>query len=288
MSVTTAKHQSIQAYSNTADFFHASTSFLCEREAENNLILGIGGILGTPSSPYENYFLASFGAPKVEGAFMMTPPHKLIISYPASEASMSAVIDYLRATKRALPGINGQSEIADHFAKLWATRTGEIAEVSSVNFCYRLSTVQEIPTSQGRVRTAASTDIELMVDWSKKFDIDAYTYRREEALIRQVIQNGIDEGNFYIWEDDEPVSMARASGTTPAGVRISAVYTPSQHRGRGYASSLVAAVSQIKLNEGKSFCFLFTDAANATSNSIYQRIGYEQVCKFHEYEFRAK
>jgi predicted GNAT family acetyltransferase len=39
------------------------------------------------------------------------------------------------------------------------------------------------------------------------------------------------------------------------------------------------------LDSGKKFCFLFTDQANPTSNSIYQKIGYEPVCDFHEYTF---
>ena len=46
---------------------------------------------------------------------------------------------------------------------------------------------------------------------------------------------------------------------------------------RGYASSLVAAVSQAQLDAVRWFCFLFTDLANPTSNHIYQEIGYEPV-----------
>ena len=46
-------------------------------------------------------------------------------------------------------------------------------------------------------------------------------------------------------------------------------------RGRGYASNLVAEVSQAALDGGRRFCFLFTDAANPTSNHVYREIGYE-------------
>ncbi len=34
-----------------------------------------------------------------------------------------------------------------------------------------------------------------------------------------------------------------------------------------------------------SFCFLFTDLANPTSNHIYQTIGYEPVRDFEAYRF---
>jgi hypothetical protein len=80
-----------------------------------------------------------------------------------------------------------------------------------------------------------------------------------------------------IWDDGQAVSMAGFGGRTPNGIRIGPVYTPPELRGRGYASALTAALTQRLLDEGRQFCFLFTDLANPTSNSIYQRIGYRPV-----------
>jgi len=44
-------------------------------------------------------------------------------------------------------------------------------------------------------------------------------------------------------------------------------------------------LSQQLLGAGWEFCALFTDLANPTSNSIYQRIGYRPVADFDEYIF---
>ena len=79
--------------------------------------------------------------------------------------------------------------------------------------------------------------------------------------------------------------MAGASGRTPNGIRVGAVYTPPEKRRRGYASALVAALSQEQLDGGKKFCFLYTELANATSNKIYQQVGYEPVSDVDEYGF---
>ncbi|MFN8562638.1 MAG: GNAT family N-acetyltransferase [Anaerolineae bacterium] len=68
-------------------------------------------------------------------------------------------------------------------------------------------------------------------------------------------------------------------------MRIGPVYTPPELRGRGYASGCVAGMSQILLDTGRQFCFLFTDLRNPTSNHIYQVIGYEPVCDFTDYAF---
>ena len=65
------------------------------------------------------------------------------------------------------------------------------------------------------------------------------------------------------------------------------VYTPSDLRGRGYASACVAELSQRILDSGKAFCTLFTDLANPISNSIYQRIGYRPLGDFREITFES-
>ena len=93
---------------------------------------------------------------------------------------------------------------------------------------------------------------------------------------------------MYVWEDDSVTSMAAAMDPTPTGVRIGYVYTPPEARGRGYASILVAELSQLYLDRGRSLCFLYTDMANPTSNAIYQRIGYRQVCEVVDIAFRQR
>ena len=77
---------------------------------------------------------------------------------------------------------------------------------------------------------------------------------------------------------DRLESLAISSGAhlNPA-VTIGFVFTPRELRGRGYASRLVAELSQAQLDAGRGFCVLYTDLGNPTSNAIYQRVGYELV-----------
>jgi uncharacterized protein len=76
--------------------------------------------------------------------------------------------------------------------------------------------------------------------------------------------------------DGTVVSMAEADAETPDGQRVSAVYTPPGHRGRGYASATVTAVTRDVLRH-RRFAFLNTDAANPVSNALYVRLGYRVV-----------
>ncbi len=50
----------------------------------------------------------------------------------------------------------------------------------------------------------------------------------------------------------------------------------------------MATASQLQLDAGRRFCFLFTDLANPTANHIYQAIGYEAVRDVDEYRFEGR
>ena len=95
----------------------------------------------------------------------------------------------------------------------------------------------------------------------------------------------IRERNLYLWVDEELASMAMSTGRTPNGVRISMFYTPPNFRGRGYTTACVAQLSAELLARGMKLCFLYTDLSNSTSNSIYQRIGYQSVFDIRDIDF---
>jgi predicted GNAT family acetyltransferase len=98
----------------------------------------------------------------------------------------------------------------------------------------------------------------------------------------------IAEGQVHLWDDAAPKAMAAWGRPTTRGVSVNAVYTPPPHRGRGFATALVAALSRKLLAEGRSFCALFTDLANPTSNAVYARIGYRPVRDFAHYHFESE
>jgi predicted GNAT family acetyltransferase len=101
---------------------------------------------------------------------------------------------------------------------------------------------------------------------------------------RSTIGSGPKTAGVVLWDDGETVSLAGFGSPTPNGIRIGPVYTSPEHRRRGYASSLVAELSEQLLGE-RRFCFLYTDLANPTANRIYEQIGYKRVCESAEIVF---
>jgi len=114
----------------------------------------------------------------------------------------------------------------------------------------------------------------LVAEWGAAFARDTGTPIGDPLTF---LERLIRDGSLYLWSDGEPRSMAAAVGTTPNGIRVGYVYTPPSFRGLGYATATVASLSQSLLNDGRRFCFLYTDLANPISNAIYQRVGYRPV-----------
>ena len=186
--------------------------------------------------------------------------------------------------------MNGEASVSERFATIWQQTTRQQARLEMGQRIYKLEVVNPVADVPGSMRRATGADFDLLKRWQVEFAIEAVgsapeqvDHGRIETTIREALK--FEMLGRFLWEDNGPVSLAGFTGPTPNGVRIGPVYTPPEHRRHGYASALVAALSQQLLNEGRQFCFLYTDLANPTSNSIYMNIGYQPVCDVNLYSF---
>jgi predicted GNAT family acetyltransferase len=63
-----------------------------------------------------------------------------------------------------------------------------------------------------------------------------------------------------------------------AGVpRVGPVWTPPEHRRRGYAGAATAATCRMLLDRGARAVVLFADDANTTAVGVYTRLGFRPV-----------
>ena len=112
--------------------------------------------------------------------------------------------------------------------------------------------------------------------WAEALPWEANEPERVERMVDHRLGPVLAQG-FWGWEaQGEAVSLVGYGSPLPSGIRIGPVYTPPEHRRRGYGTSLVAAVSSWLLGQGRKRCYLYTDLANPTSNAIYQKVGYRQ------------
>lgn len=210
----------------------------------------------------------------VVAAFMHTPPHPLHVGVAtADEAAQLA--DHLALQGDSLPGVGGRREQAEAFRDAWVARTGAEAttemEVGAFDLPQRAAVPFDVPGSH---RHARPEELPLADRWAQDFsDAIEHTHRKAGSLHDHIASGRV---GFWVDAEDRPVSMAYASPANGGVTRISGVWTPPELRGRGYASAVVAAVSNEQMDLGH-LCMLFTDLANPTSNKIYQAMGYRRI-----------
>jgi len=218
---------------------------------------------------------------------MRTPPHNLILSEVDVAAKKKPLAADANRVFESLTGVIGPKEAVARMARIWEVRSGQTAHLTLHQRSYRAEQALEPEGVPGTIRPYEERDRELVLAWMDAFVEEALPEAPPEDSARWLDRRAADPSSgTMIWEDGEPVSMGGYGGLTPNGIRIGPIYTPPELRRRGYASALTAAMTRMLLEGGHRFCFLFTDLANPTSNSIYQRIGYRPVTDIDQWSFR--
>ena len=279
---------SIVRYEDPHALLADAQEHLLEHEALNNIFFGVLREAGDrpDAFPGDNVFLGATEGDEIVGLGMRTPPYPLAFSHgttadaAAQMAQMACGDDTfdVRTHRGRIPAIRSALEECGF---------GSIEEIEGQGI-YELREVTPPRRPSGAMRLATSEDLALATDWAAAFsdDVDHAVPGEPRARAQRLVRRNIDSASLHMWEvDGEVRSMAAARGPTPHGIRISLVYTPPEHRGNGYASALVAELSQHLLDRGRDFVFLFTDLANPTSNHIYREVGFRKVGE--EIFFRA-
>jgi predicted GNAT family acetyltransferase len=230
------------------------------------------------------------------GVAMRTPPRGPLLS-DLPEPAARALAAHFAGTDAVVPSVGGPEAATTAFADHYAGLTGAEPRRGSAMRLFRLDRVAAPAGVPGHSRPATLADRGRILAWLDAFfaetlpaEVRDERGEREAALDRRFAQGHL----MWFWEvAGIPVSFAwrsplaaRTRWPRTSVVRVSAVYTPPEQRGHGYASANVAAVSQRGLDAGARACMLYTDAANPTSNKIYQQIGYRLVCTAQEWRFR--
>lgn len=267
----------VRFHHDPRDFYELVEPFLLEREVENGLPLGIARAFVDQATHDGLMFSVESGADVVAVA-VKSPKRNLVITG-APEPALRALANYLHTYAFPVPGINAPMATAMDFARAWIEVSGTtMTERVRLRIFELRALVDGLPTPPGAFRLATMDDAELIERWLRAF-IDEATHDSHEG-VRDVVARRLGASHVGLWADAEgiPMSMAATTRRSTRGTTIAWVYTPPEHRKQGYATACVAELSRRELAAGRTFCTLYTDQSNPTSNAIYQRIGYLPVC----------
>jgi GNAT superfamily N-acetyltransferase len=251
--------------------------FLRANPAENTVPLGLIETLRARGEdalgPGSMFGWWQSGTDGVRGAFLRTGSDPLLLSAMPEEAAAELAA---ALADRALPAINGGVPAARAFAAEWERRTGTAAQVRMRQRLYRLEKL-EMPAvlPPGYARVGVTDDHDLVRAWFTAFEYEALGPTEVSPAL---IEDRIGYGGVTLWElDGLPVSMACRTRIVSAMTRIGPVYTPPEHRCRGYGAAVTAVLTASALEDGATEVVLYADLANPTSNRVYLRIGYRAI-----------
>jgi GNAT superfamily N-acetyltransferase len=274
-----------EALPDAAAFFEHAGPFLEQHGVRFGLKLGIAHLLKQrPEACPDARFVVLRRGAAVCGCALQTPPRSLLIS-DLDDAAVEVLCAALSGWGHSIPAVHGPSGSAWRFAERWASRYGYVSRMQLGLRLFSLAQVTPPRPTRGFMRAARPRDEGLVVRWYRDFHREAVPHDRVDPVA--VAQAALNAANVFVWDAGEPVCMAAVGRELQGSISIGPVYTPREQRGRGYASALVAALSQRALDAGKRQVCLYTDVENAVTNRIYPRIGYVPVDEFAEFAFES-
>ena len=198
-----------------------------------------------------------------------------------NDAALQVLAMELKALGYSFPGVLAEQGTAKRFADRWTARHHVHMSMNIM----RLDQVSVPQKAPGHCRTLREDDLFFVPYWERLFNEDCHIEVFDILTGLERVKGRLGKDVHYIWEDGHPVSQAAVERHTQNGAVIGHVYTPPFYRGKGYASSVVARLSQDLLERGYKFCCLFADAANPISCGIYRKLGYCDLCVYDSVKF---
>lgn len=211
----------------------------------------------------------------VSAAVLQTPPHPVQVTSLPAEAVGPLAVALAPSHAGGITEVLGAEPDATAFAQVWARVVGQRFSVHMRQRLYRLGEfTPPNPMPAGAARVATPDDIQLASGLETAFAAETGQRRAPTALI----ESRLRAGHLMLWEvAGQPVSAASISALVSGVARIGQVYTPPEHRNRGYGAAVTVATTRLAFGYGATSAILFTDLANPTSNALYARLGYQPV-----------
>ncbi|KAI9268109.1 hypothetical protein BDA99DRAFT_504855 [Phascolomyces articulosus] len=216
-------------------------------------------------------------------------------------ATRMLVEDLLAApiTVNAVRGYDPSLKLVIDTWKALSTITPSLSFTETYPIClsYISPSIDELKSSKALVsiegqgyhlRKATTVEYPLLIYWTRAF-LMFYGFLQDENQKKTVdnapivssdydyieVEGEFHNGSIYFWctPDGLPVSMIWRRRPLGLGCSIGYVYTPSEYRGRGYASSMVAAFT-IELLKSYKYVNLMVDAKQDLKENLYARVGY--------------
>jgi predicted GNAT family acetyltransferase len=247
-------------------FVHTHLPALERDEVRFNVL--IGALTATARNASSDLAFWSLGAP---GHCAARVPRRAILLGELDAAECRRLAQDAMAIV-AEAGVMGDDGTAHRFAEQAASLGVKLGE-PLVQRLHVLRMPPRYPGAAGAARPATAEDAGLIYAWLSAFRLEARI--PDPPPSREDAEKAAASGRFLLWTvDSQPVAMAAINRNLRQTGSIGAVYTSPEHRSKGYAGSVTAALADRILKDGKTTVCLYTDVRNPASNRCYAKIGF--------------
>jgi len=263
----------VRRHSSAAEFLAATKDFRRLDPVRTGLITSVATSVATGSRTYEDYFWWSVSQDnRVIGLAIRTVPYGYVFS-PMNAVAAEALYSFITVEDSAADEFAGPKVFIDYIVQLSGRSVTE-SEGELIYECRNLHPAAPI----GEIRSATESDFDLIFSWMKTF---MTTTGLRSYDLEGVVRTALSGGRYYLlMVQGTPVCLGGHSDLQVFDGfsigRVGPIYTPDEFRKKGYASALTSEITAMLISRG-ALPTLYTQAANPTSNKIYQEIGYTLV-----------
>ncbi|KAK9238785.1 hypothetical protein V1525DRAFT_400036 [Lipomyces kononenkoae] len=283
----------VKEYSDGQEFLDELLPQLERHELEN------GQVISKAKLWHQNTLAAGYFSAALDSnghlvyAAVWAPGNHMFLSWSppvGGEDAPRLLAEHAAARSLSVTGIQGCEPGAFTFTNAYVAALDKSYVVQRGMTTYRLTDVK-VPDncrdkiSRGILRTAtADDDMKMLAEWYIGYNEQCLMPIPGEKAAIKDISSRARAGDMYLWIlNGQPVSMAFKVRPLKYGCGVAGVYTPKERRGRGYATAMMAVLSELLRTE-YDFVSLHADNNNPTSNYIYQQVGYEKWCRTNDYQ----
>ena len=275
-------------YSDINLFWNDNQKLLEEQEWYNCLM--IGNCIDGLKNVRDNWFLATIENNQTTELIMLyRKPWKLLMYSPTNNYSdeiLKFAAEEIYKYDKELLGVNAQKDAANRFTEYYCQLSNMKHKIHNG---LRILLLENI--ADGRLlndityRKATLNDKTTLKKYIKDFIIKAVRQECDDKKAEEKFNSYLEKGYYVLEKDGKIVCQATTSRIMKYGKCVSAVYTPPEERGKGYAYNLIYRISKELLDSGDKYCVLYTDDSNPISNHVYEKIGYKRKSDWEEIDF---
>lgn len=210
------------------------------------------------------------------GNIMMHSENEIIL-----ERLITHLAKNISKTNRPIRGILGPDSQAE-FTIQKLDLANNLFNINSNEGLYELKLTEikkpELPET-AKIVSARDIKKDILIDWMKNYDIEALGTPDDETLKKQV-ENHWNERlqtneNWVLLIENTPVAFSAFNARLPDMVQVGPVWTPKEHRNRGFARLLLAYTLHQEKQRGIKQAILFTN--NPAAIKAYNAIGFKKI-----------